>query len=197
MVKLSVVYWHLVGRCIEKWNHWKEKIKFLIDYPHAFVLLLWIFVLSKKISMDQQLMIAIVAFSILSFQPVEYDTPTDVFTVRTSGQGKHVIFLFQLRTIFSGSEPIYFWSKCSKQFKIRCMSRSRTRSMLAEKGHVRSKLVGILNQNARLNISSGCLKNVFFSVMFLHFQEYFKVSFTYCMWNCTWPLHLFCESFTK
>ncbi len=43
------------------------------DYLQAFVLL---FVFIQKTSKDQLLSIDIVAFSILSFQPVEYDTPT-------------------------------------------------------------------------------------------------------------------------
>lgn len=54
-----------------------------------------------------------VVFSILSFQPVQHDMPTDVVTVRTSGQGKPAIFHFQLRVNFSGFEPVQFWSKCS------------------------------------------------------------------------------------
>ncbi len=54
------------------------------DYLQAFVLLLQIFVLIQKTSMDQLLIIAVVAFSVLPFQPVEYDMPTDVITVCTS-----------------------------------------------------------------------------------------------------------------
>ena len=50
-------------------------------------------------------------------------------------QGKPAIFWFQLGTNFSGSEPIYFWSKCSERFKIRCANRNGTRSVLVEKGY--------------------------------------------------------------
>ena len=48
-------------------------------------------------------------------------------------QGKPAIFWFQLGTNFSGSEPIYFWSKCSERFKIRCANRNGTRSVLVER----------------------------------------------------------------
>ena len=51
-------------------------------------------------------------------------------------QGKPAIFWFQLGTNFSGSEPIYFWSKCSERFKIRCANRNGTRSVLVEKGYL-------------------------------------------------------------
>lgn len=40
-----------------------------------------------------------------SFQPVKQDTPTDVITVRTSGQ-KNLQFWFQLRTDFLGFDAI-------------------------------------------------------------------------------------------
>ncbi len=85
--------------------------------------------------MDQLLMTDVVAFSILSFQPVEYDTVTVVVTVRTSGQHKSAVFWFQLGTNFLGSKPTYFWSKCSRQFKIRCVNWNGTSSMLVEKGY--------------------------------------------------------------
>ncbi len=63
----------------------------------AVFVLLQIFIFIQKTSMDQLLMIDIVAFS---FQPVEYDTPTDVVTGRTSGRGKTALFWFQLEPTF-------------------------------------------------------------------------------------------------
>lgn len=83
----------------------------------TFALLLQVFVFTKKTMMDLRRTISHLTFSLLSFpssfQPVQYDTPTDVVTVRTSGQGKPAIFRFQLRVNFLGFEPVQFWSKCS------------------------------------------------------------------------------------
>lgn len=50
--------------------------------------------------------------SILSFQPGEYDTLTDVVTVHTSGQGKPL--QFQLGTSSSGSKQFIFGLPCSQ-----------------------------------------------------------------------------------
>ncbi len=69
-----------------------------------------------------------------SFQPVEYDTPTDVVTVRTSGQEKPILFWFQLGINFFSSKPIYFWSKCCEQFKIRFVNWNRTLFHVGRKG---------------------------------------------------------------
>lgn len=58
--------------------------------------------------------VSAVAVSILPFQSVEYDTPTDDVTVHR----KPAILCFHLGTNFLGSELSYFWSKCSKRFKL-------------------------------------------------------------------------------
>jgi len=69
-------------------------------------------------------------------QPVEYDTPTDVITLCTSGpKGKPAIYWFWLGITFSGSKPIYFWSKCSAaRFNMRGANRNGNRFHLGGKG---------------------------------------------------------------
>ncbi len=58
--------------------------------------------------MNQLLIIDTVAFFVLSFQPVEYDTPTDAITVCTSGQWNLLFFNSSRDLNFLASEPIYF-----------------------------------------------------------------------------------------
>lgn len=83
-----------------------------IDYLQTFVLLLqFMLILSKNKPTITETTACrffhdIVAFSILSFQPLEYDTPTDDIMVGTSGKQQPANFfcVCQLRTNFSVSE---------------------------------------------------------------------------------------------
>lgn len=83
--------------------------------PASFYSVFKIFVLSRKTSMDQLLMMIkrhledhYVQDSILSIQPVEYDTPTDVVTVRNSGPNLlslELTFRVQNQFIFYQNAP--------------------------------------------------------------------------------------------
>ncbi len=78
-----------VAQCTTEVNS-RSKMADRTDYLQAFFVIADICFYPKN--KHDLLMIDIVAFSVLSFQPVEDDMPTDVVTVHTSGQGKPAIF---------------------------------------------------------------------------------------------------------
>lgn len=64
-------------------------------------------------------------------------------------QEKPAILWFQLRTNILGSEPIFFWSKCSEWSKIRCGNQIGTCSIWWKRGPWVGEIL-ILQESSRL-----------------------------------------------
>ena len=120
-------YWNSYPSCIPN-EHWC----YLAKQPAFWPILIWYGHCDQVSSIINIVIISSINRAHCTIhntqQPLNMTRP-----LQFTGQETPALFCFQLGSIFSGSEPVYFWSKCSELFKRRSVKWNRTGPILVEK----------------------------------------------------------------